>query len=453
MLIVWWVALVLLAVVAVGLGGLWYTHRMGRAPAQAARRVSMASATPSRPRPAPEAAGLPVPGLSAQVASLPEHPFPTTHRHAIHEYASRAPMRSSAVSVPAPAMFEAPFRAPEPVPAQAPRAMKPPVLQTARLLTTDDSSSATANSSSSSGTTTSSQFQKRTRTVFRYVDQNYYNAATGILTVPVDLSNCVGLELWEASIPRTHYIVEAAYSTFVLYGADDAEGNNPKTFDVNITPGDYNITTLVTELTAQLAATANVEDAGVFASTYATVSISSITKKLTFARAVGKFIALEFGAQHLAHILGFGKVSAYTPPENPYVADDFSSTSLYWPARSVATVVKYATGDVVAPFPYDLGGSRYLRIEADALTFAYGDSSVIKDLAYVGDISFYAPDFNFMREFIDPVKLGRVSVAIKVRMPDTSTIAFDNKATSFYLTFAVTVLALTRDRTSDPIVD
>ena len=293
-------------------------------------------------------------------------------------------------------------------------------------------------------------FQERERVAFKFADQRYYNATSGILSVPIDLDHCVSLELMEAAVVRTHYTIEAPYNVATLRVATTVGGNNTLTFVVTLPTRDYTYSELHAQLNTLLAVTPALEDNTKVGSTYVAVSVDVAKKTFTFSGLHGSYLyaALQFSSKQLAYILGFCMPSAYTAPVNGI--DDFTSAdigSLYYPRRdAVVLAVVYGALPLSSTGQYDLSGSRYLRLECAELEHLYSNSPVIKDLPFADDVTFTSSISMLTRRFIDPVYIGRARVKMLVLMPDASCVVYNNAGLSFHVTFAVTTLIRTVNR-------
>ena len=260
--------------------------------------------------------------------------------------------------------------------------------------------------------TTPSLFERRERVAFRRFNQDNYTVSTGKLSCAIDLKNCTGLELWYAGIPRTPYTIDTNYNSFIVH-----RGVTGDSTTVTLTNQNYTVAQLQTAINAALPANITVS------------AIDTQANKFTFTASGGETIALEFGSQHIAAVLGFGQ------------------DSVYYPARTDPDVVVYTAADATfdSPYQYDLGGARYLRFDCPALEHAYSDSGIIDDLPFTGDITFSASMNNLTRRFIHPAKLDTIEIDLSVLFPDGSTAIFDNHGSGFNVCCVVFTEILARN--------
>lgn len=108
------------------------------------------------------------------------------------------------------------------------------------------------------------------------------------------IRNCVAVELVHAIIPKGEYTVSATENTMTIW----ATASPGTTYDITLAVGDYNITTLATEIQNKVRA--------VFTGTF-TVTYISLTSTIRFSDAGGAFA----GTMHpqLAYMLGFPSAS------------------------------------------------------------------------------------------------------------------------------------------------
>jgi hypothetical protein len=311
-------------------------------------------------------------------------------------------------------------------------------------------------------------FAVRERVAYVRANHRTYHAASGVLHVPVNLRNCIGFELVEASITRTHYSIESPYNVVTVRVAADAEGDDVRTYALTLAVRDYTATQLKDALNSLLASTVsttNVPGSTVYGSAHVTVTVDADTKKFKFT-CTGtdsmEYCALQFSDKHLAYITGFPPASAYTGPTDSDGTDRFESRdeeAKFYPARTSALALTYAlstsaAGGLPSAGQFDLSGSRYLRLECAQLERAYSNSGVIKDLPFADDVTFATQvDPSFLRKFVDPADLGRLRINLQVLTPDAGAITYNNNGLAFYLTFAVTTLVRARERATDAFVD
>jgi hypothetical protein len=399
-MMVLWIALVLLAVIAAGMGGMWYSNRK-----------AVALQAPETPRPAAPAARL---------AQRQEVAARAACEGAGASRALLVPANTSPRSIISP--WGRPGRPGRPGQPVGPDHMRCyPETRTGRASTVTDPY-AIFNQRT--------KFHKRDRTALVFVTQEDYNATTGVLTVPLDFKNTVSFELFEACVPRAHYAVASPYNTFTIHSADDNAGTTPVAYDIVLVEGNYTASELQVQIAAQLTA----------GSVPATVTVDAKTQKFTFA-VTTKYLALEFDDQNLAYILGFG------------------TSSLYYPTRTVVATVVYgfsagpALADLVSPYLYDINGSRYMQLEATALKKSYSNSKVVSKLPFANDITYISNISQMVRVFIAPRRLRNLSVDLKVLMPDGTNQIFNNKHLAFSMTFAVRTDIMTIDRTDQLAVE
>jgi len=294
-------------------------------------------------------------------------------------------------------------------------------------------------------------FAVRERIAYVYSNHRFYNASTGVLHVPVNLRNCIGFELVEASVTRTHYTIQAPHNALTVHTSADGTALSAS-YALTIPAKDYTATQLKDQLATLLSAGVS----GV------TATVDAQTKKFAFNAPVGtQYLALEFADRHLAYILGFTHPSAYTGPASADGTDRFDDAdlhALYYPKRTTAlTTVAYANAyasSMSSSGQHDLSGNRYLRLECPLLQHAYSNSGVIKDLPFADDVTFTSQaDPSFMRKFVDPMDLTRLRVNVQVLTPDGGAVTFNNYGLAFHLTFAATTLLRARGRTEDGFVD
>ena len=307
-------------------------------------------------------------------------------------------------------------------------------------------------------------FAVRERIAYIHTDQRFYNAATGVLHVPVGLPNCIGFELVEAAVVRTHYSIESPHDVLTVRVASDTAGTDVRTYALTIPTRDYTATQLKDALNTLLSASTSSTNAASTGSTHVAVTVDADTKKFKVTATTLTYCALEFGDKHLAYLLGFARASSYTGPTDADGTDRFESVDLlakFYPVRaaSAVTTVVYALSDTGAggmpsPGQFDLSGSRYLRLACLQLEHAYSNSGIIKDLPFADDVTFTTQvNPSFSRRFVNVLDLGRLQITLQVLLPDATAVAYNNYGLSFHATFAVTTLLRTRDQSTDCFVD
>lgn len=173
----------------------------------------------------------------------------------------------------------------------------------------------------------------------------------GLLTDDPDVKS-VSVSVQNAQLPYSFYNINV-YNNLLRIGLDA----NPPVV-LTLTRGNYNATTLITEIQARLTA------AGI---TSITLTISNITGLLTFTRSSGNF-TLYFSGSTCFRVLGFDPTINYT-----------STTSV-----------------LIAPYPLNLLGTLKLRIASYALPVNTIDSTVEGNLNVLATIPINAGNFGLI---------------------------------------------------------
>ena len=112
--------------------------------------------------------------------------------------------------------------------------------------------------------------------------------------------NVVGLDLIDASLPRTEYLVE---SGTLVYTASDTYGQNPKQRTATLPPGDYNLPQLIEQLNTILSTTASKQNFSPV-QVQALTSPAEVSNKLVFTSS--KPFRIDVQASSLTKVLGLG---------------------------------------------------------------------------------------------------------------------------------------------------
>jgi len=174
----------------------------------------------------------------------------------------------------------------------------------------------------------------------------------------------VGLLTDDSSIRNVYVSVQNAQFPYSFYNINVYNNLLKLSVDANpavtltLTRGNYNATTLITEIQTQLTS------AGI---TSITLSISSITGLLTFTKTSGSFILYSSGSTCFK-VLGFDPSTNYS---------------------SVASVI-------IAPYPLNLLGTLKLRIASYELSINSIDSSVSGNLNILASIPINAGNFGLI---------------------------------------------------------
>lgn len=116
-----------------------------------------------------------------------------------------------------------------------------------------------------------------------------------VTTESLSIRNCISAELVRAVIPRNEYVVDSTENTFTIDSATNA--GDPVT--ITITPGDYNITQLVSAIQTEVQGSSYSSAPGAFTAAY-----SATTGKVTFSNSTPEQFDIVMNAQ-LAYSLGF----------------------------------------------------------------------------------------------------------------------------------------------------
>lgn len=304
-----------------------------------------------------------------------------------------------------------------------------------------------------------------------YVSNADYDNTTSILTVPVNLAHCSGLELLEVSMPRCMYTINAYCDTIVVAFVDGS-GDISAEYTATLAQKDYTYATLATELKSKI-------DTAIAASGLTiTVSVDLSSHKYTFTLSGGVqkfFFKFPSPNQTLCYMLGFGVKNVY--PATTTVDDDVpttytvvdadvaASTELYAPeaALTKATTVltigltnvthsvvthEGATNSFSSATRADLFGGRYIVVDCPELRHSYANNKVVSLITRGNEMNYVerSQDPNTMRPFPSPRTLRTLQMYLKIRLPTGEDALFDSQDLAFVFRFGVKAHYMKYDR-------
>lgn len=241
------------------------------------------------------------------------------------------------------------------------------------------------------------------------------------------IENCVGVSLLNATIPFSYNVVDYFNNEILFtFGAGAPAGLTSKTFLVQLEPGTYDSTTLVTAFEAALVSNTKVagsSDSNLSTTAGMTCFVNLNTNQVTFYPTLvpSTSFTISFTSRGLHKVLGFNQFAfVNSTTDAPTSGTTFVSetTSFYDASYNLIT----STNHVESPKAVQLSGPNDMFIHSDLSANFHGD---VRNYTTSGDL--------FAMFLINPNYGGIIDkeIAFPVRIPFT---ARNISKASFYLT-------------------